>query len=65
VYIDSGKKEEAVTVEQLRKVLEGYGPTREVLFSENGLGQWDIRDVSLVGEQVMLFPQQDMKEGTL
>jgi hypothetical protein len=57
--------EEAMTVEQLRKVLEGYGPTREVLFSENGLSQWDIQDVSLVGEQVMLFPQVDTKEGTL
>ena len=54
-----------MTVEQLRKVLEDYGPGREVLFSENGLGQWDIADVSLVGEHVMLFPQQDMKEGTL
>jgi len=28
-----------MTVEQLRKVLEGYGPTREVLFSENGLSR--------------------------
>ena len=54
-----------MTVEQLRKVLEGYGPTREVLFSENGWSQWDIADASLVGEQGMLFPQQDMKEGTL
>ena len=54
-----------MTVEQLRKVLEGYGPTREVLFSENGMSQWDIADASLVGEQVMLFPQVDTKEGTL
>jgi hypothetical protein len=54
-----------MTVEQLRKALEGYGPTREVLFSENGMSQWDIADVSLVGEQVMLFPQVDTKEGTL
>ena len=54
-----------MTVEQLRRILEGYGPTREVLFSENGMSQWDIADASLVGEQVMLFPQVDTKEGTL
>ena len=38
-----------MTVEQLRKVLEGYGPTREVLFSENGLSQW-LHDDKVLGD---------------
>lgn len=55
----------SMDVEALRKQLENYGAGREVQFSEDGFSFYNIKEIALVGDRVVLFPQMDMKEGTL
>lgn len=54
-----------ITVEQLSKALAQFGASREVEFSEMGLSTYELGEVALVGEKVVLFAQLDPKENTL
>ena len=52
-------------VESLRKVLSGFGGSRGIQFSEDGMSFYDIKEAVLVGDRVVLFPHLDAKENSL
>ena len=55
----------SMNVEALSKALTGFGASREVQFSEDGFSFFNIKEIALVGDRVVLFPQLDMKENSL
>lgn len=55
----------SLDVEELRKALSGFGGHRAVQFSEDGMSFYEIKEAVLIGDRVVLFPQMEMKEGTL
>jgi hypothetical protein len=52
-------------VEEARKALSSLGGSRALQFSEDGLSFYDIKEIALVGDRVVMFPHLEMKENTL
>jgi hypothetical protein len=63
--VNSSKKEEAMTVEDVSKACQQVGAGYDVYFSEDGMSFTPIKELVVVGDKAVLFANYDEMEGAL